>query len=111
MNEKIKIYTTITSLLTACIKNQPSCIQAVETRFLKQLMKETSVSSSLNVYGAMFNGKCESSSFGIKKHSETNFAVFLFLLKQFWNGNIAYSNGIQLVRHFLRKHHAPNMPI
>ena len=43
-------------------------------------MKETSVSRSLNVYGAIFNGKCESASFGIKKHSETNFVVFLFIL-------------------------------
>ena len=50
---------------------------------------------SLNVYGAIFNEKCESASFDIKKHSETNFVVFLFLLKQFRNGNIDYSNGIQ----------------
>ena len=39
-------------------------------------MKETSVSRSLNVYGAIFNEKCESASFHIKKHSETNFVVF-----------------------------------
>ena len=29
---------------------------------------------SLNVYGAIFNEKCESASFGIKKHSETKFS-------------------------------------
>ena len=74
-------------------------------------MKETSVSRSLNVYGAIFNGKCESASFGIKKHSGINFVVFLFILKRFRNGNIDYSCDIQLGRHFLRKRHAPNMTI
>ena len=46
------------------------------------------------MYGAIFNGKCDSASFGIKKHSETNVIVFLFLLKQFRNINIDYSDGI-----------------
>ena len=74
-------------------------------------MKETSVLRSLNVYGVIINGKCESAYFGIKKHSETNFVVFSLILKQFRNVNIDYSKDIRLGRHFLCKRHAPNMPI